>query len=329
MALGFRDGDTIYDASNNALGVWKNGQITKNPAPGVNLFNPTGFQQKPSLTGSATQRAVGSLFPTGGFNQGLINNSGYGTGTMAGVVNFPEKPPNFGQLSSAQQGNVVATGAYGDALKSVTNAKPGGPISAPPAGISTGPAITASPSAAATADTYNQQRLALARERQSALMNAIQNMQSTQNPYDQKGLDNAFVRSDDNVSRAYANAERSALEQMSARGMMGSGQDSAIQSAIAAERAGAYSSGRNQAQARWTEQGNSWQQNQNSAILNALGGGNLDSTLADLANSEYNRSRDALNDQRLSDSERNQMLALIAKLGVENADKIIKMFGGG
>jgi hypothetical protein len=61
---------------------------------------------------------------------------------------------------------------------------------------------------------------------------------------------------------------------------------------------------------------------QQSAILGALGGGNLANALGDLSAQGYNR-------QRLNDSERDAMLAALAKLGIENAPAILKALGVG
>jgi hypothetical protein len=96
---------------------------------------------------------------------------------------------------------------------------------------------------------------------------------SQKNPYaDASAVQAALRQSDDNVSHTFANAKRQGQEDLAVRGMAGSGQEAGMMNALNASQASAYSSGRNAVQSQFADKSNAWQQNQNSAIMQALTG---------------------------------------------------------
>lgn len=95
---------------------------------------------------------------------------------------------------------------------------------------------------------------------------------SQKNPYTAGALQAAIRQSEDNISAQYPNAQRRAREGMAARGMMGSGQESSLMNVLNAEQANAYGNARNTIESQFADKSNAWQQNQNSALMQALNG---------------------------------------------------------
>lgn len=288
---------------------------------------------------------------SGGLN--LFNNSGFNTATSPtklAVTTNPYAPMstadamkvNPNNLSTPQQAALAGTALQNEATKAGISygSGKGGAVSfgvaAPGASGTVGNPAPASPSPVASSATakavtspYDEEILKLERAKQAQRDAAIGKINSMANPYDTNSdaFKGALAGAVNRTNRAMAGSEARANGALAGRGMLGSGYAAAAAANLASARGMGVSDTMNGMFANALQQGARFGLDQQSAILNALSGRDITDTLADLQRKATDNDRFNIGRQDMSDNERNQVIALIAKLGVENAPAILKALG--
>jgi hypothetical protein len=261
-----------------------------------------------------------------GFTGQAVMSNGYGIPNYdqtSGTARTGVTPSQAANMTPAQQGKMIDTIAYGQGQKSMNSSTPLASAPSIPNVGGSNSSTTGGPATPGGMSNYDAERLKLAQGRESAIQEAIKKINGLSNPYDTNSdaFKHTVADATNRATMQFAGADRAAQEALAGRGMMGTGYEAAGLGSLIGQRGAAISGAQNSLYADAYKGAGDFDMRRQSAILQALGGSNLDGVLGDLSSQGFQR-------QQLDDSQRNAVLTALAEAGIKYGPELLKYLGG-